>query len=301
MIFFYIVIGILAVTLLINLFLILGFRNPRRPHREFPDSVGLEYSEIDIPTENGLKLYGWWIPASRNPAPLIILTHGWGQNQGIWLPLLKPLHEAGFHVLSFDARNHGQSESDGLANMLKFARDILHALKFAQHTRGEHISWYALMGFSIGGAATIYAAARSPHVKRIVTLGAFAHPRDIMQEGFRTRHVPYFPIVWSLFKIIEWRIGARLDDIAPVNNIAKIQGELLLVHGRNDRTVPVKNVFTLYDHAPHDRTQMVVLDTCEHSSCVPKEEFTAVAIPFLKEGLQALASAETGKSSTIKE
>ena len=283
----YILLGIVGLVLLINIILIRGFKNPRRPHEKFPSDVGLDYSEIHFPTENGVQLYGWWIPAPTKPAPLVILTHGWGQNQGIWLPVMKSLHEAGFHILSFDARNHGRSAGDGYANMLKFARDILHALKYARETFGDSVSWYALMGFSIGGAATIYAAARAPEVKRVVTLGAFAHPAQIMREGFRTRHVPYFPIVWSLFRMIEWRIGARLDDIAPMNNIHNIQGELLLVHGKNDRTVPVENVHLLYDRAPRDRTRMVILEGCEHSNCLSLQAFAEVAIPFLKEGMNA--------------
>ncbi len=276
--------GVLGVLAIINFILIRGFKNRRVPHEQFPSDVGVPFEEIEIPTENGKTLYGWWMPANKKPAPLVVLTHGWGQNQGLWLPVIPRLHQAGFHVITFDARNHGRSDSDGYANMLKFARDILATLAFARSNFGEQITAYHLVGFSIGGAATIYAAARAPEVQRVVTLGAFAHPAQIMREGFRTRHVPYFPIVWSLFKLIEWRIGARLDDIAPQNNIAHVTAELLLVHGRDDRTVPLSNAFRLMKHAAPERTRLHILETCQHSNCVPLEEFTRLLLDFLKNG-----------------
>ncbi len=282
-VFWIIGVGIVGLVL-INLILLRGFKNRRLSHDQFPSDLGIAFEELQIPTENQKLLYGWWIPAERSPAPLVVLTHGWGQNQGFWLPLIPHLHKAGYHIMTFDARNHGHSDGDGYANMLKFAQDILSTLAFARQNYGNHITQYHLVGFSIGGAATIYAAARASEVKRVVTVGAFAHPAQIMREGFRTRHVPYFPIVWSLFKLIEWRIGARLDDIAPQNNIAHISGELLLVHGRHDRTVPLANVFQLLKRAPAKHTRLYILENCEHSNCIPQEEFTRVLLNFLKDG-----------------
>ncbi len=280
----WILLAILLVVAGIIGFLIRGFKNPQIPHEKTPADMGLTFQELQIPTENNKQLHAWWIPADAEKAPLLILTHGWGQNQEIWLPVLKPLHDAGFHLLSFDARNHGHSESDGYANMLKFARDILHVLKFARQHWKDQVDWFGLIGFSIGGAATLYAAARAPEVKRVLTLGAFAHPAEIMKEGFRAKHIPQFPIVWLLFKVIEWKIGARLNDIAPVNNITRIQGDLVLVHGRNDRTVPVKNAFQLFERVKSQGARLYIIESCQHSNCIPTAEFQEVVVQFMKTG-----------------
>ncbi|NOX36778.1 MAG: alpha/beta fold hydrolase [Calditrichaeota bacterium] len=276
-----------------------GFRNPVRPHQQFPAHLGIPFQEVRFPTAHGRQLYGWWIPAEKedpSPAPLLILVHGWGQNAGLWLPLIPYLHQAGFHLLAFDSRSHGNSDADGYSTMVKFAEDAQAAIRFARSQFGERIQWVGMMGFSIGAAATILATSREPEIRRAVAIGAFSHPGHIMRQGFEEKHIPYFPLVWLLFKYIEWRIGARLDDIAPMNNIAKIRAELLLIHGAHDRVVPPEHSRILIQRANPENTHFILINDCQHSNCLQTEVLPPLVIDFFQNGLQKIKAMDKAGS-----
>ncbi len=285
-------IGLVIFLLLAGLltFMVNGFRNPRRSHRQYPSHQGIAFTEIRISTENKRRLYGWWIPADPDTAsaPLIVLVHGWGQNAGLWLPLIPHWHRAGFHLLAFDSRNHGYSDADGYSTMVKFAEDLLAAIHYAEAHYGNRLQWVGVMGFSIGAAAALLAAAREASIKRVVAVGAFSHPGHIMRQGFEKKRIPFFPLVWLLFKYIEWRIGARLDEIAPLNNIQKVQAELLLLHGKNDRVVPVHHSHILHQRARPRKARFVLINDCQHSNCLQATDLPELVIRFFRNGLDSI-------------
>ena len=99
---------------------------PRTPMLHKPDEYGMDYEEIIIETADGVKLNGWFIPAKSKK--LIICNHFSPANRAgfpghqepftyaggfevNFLPKYKALHDAGYNVLAYDMRCHGQSET----------------------------------------------------------------------------------------------------------------------------------------------------------------------------------------------
>lgn len=77
-----------------------GFRAPRIIEQGSPEQYGLTYREVSIPTENGKRLFAWFVPPpAAGPAPAVAVLHGWGGNAEMMLPLAQPLHSAGYAVL----------------------------------------------------------------------------------------------------------------------------------------------------------------------------------------------------------
>jgi pimeloyl-ACP methyl ester carboxylesterase len=67
-----------------------------------------------------------------------------------------------------------------------------------------------------------------------------------MQRWLARRRVPYWPLGWLVNRYLERIIGARFDDIAPVNTLAKASCPILLVHGLQDTTVPVVDARSIW-------------------------------------------------------
>ena len=84
--------------------------------------------------------------------PPVLLLHGGGQNRHAWIATASKLVDAGFYVLSVDARGHGDSEWDTQAryDMDDMGRDV-HALLELFDTPP------AVVGASMGGMAAITA------------------------------------------------------------------------------------------------------------------------------------------------
>ena len=241
-----------------------NYRTPRVQHRRDPGASGIAFSEIRFPTEGGKELYGWWIPAERreNP-PTLVLVHGWGRNLERVLPFVRKLHPAGYNLIAFDARSHGSSDADGTANMLKFSADIRAALDEAIR-RGADPGTLGVLGLSVGGAAAIHAAAHDERIRAVVTVGAFAHPGDLMRTELLGKGIPSF-LVPMILRYVEHSIGERLDDIAPERQVRNIEAPVLLVHGEYDVVVPVDHGRRLA--AGGANVELIILPGRGHSDC----------------------------------
>jgi dipeptidyl aminopeptidase/acylaminoacyl peptidase len=226
------------------------WRNPRVPSRRTPESLAVPFLDIRFPTANGRTLHGWWIPVDDRRRPALVLVHGWGRNAERMLPYVAILRSMGYHLLAFDARHHGTSDRDGHASMKKFSEDIRAAIEFVIDQPGVDPGRLGVLGLSIGGSAAIHAAAHDPRIRAVVTVGAFANPREAMLEmGFGKKLLaPAMPLT---FRFMEWRVGARFDDLAPERQIARIAGRVLIIHGQQDAFVPVSNAHRLVRAAPN--------------------------------------------------
>lgn len=262
------------------------------PHQKTPAALGLSFEEVRFPTQNNRRLYGWWVPAAaeRDPGearPTIILLHGWGVNLESMLPYIEHLQPAGFNLLAFDTRQHGSSDQDEFSSLLKFAEDTQAALNYVLTREEVDPDRLALLGFSFGGAAAIYVAAHDEGVKATVAIGSFAHPVEMMRRDFKRKHIPYFPLVPLIFKYYQKKIGLTFDELAPVNNLPHIQGRLLLIHGQEDRVVPLAQARRLQEQAHRTKADSVIwfVPGKGHFDVTTHPEFWPKIISFFEEAL----------------
>jgi pimeloyl-ACP methyl ester carboxylesterase len=258
------------------------FRNQKQPHQHTPEQYGLSFDPVRFPTKKALSLYGWWIPAQDEAAPTLILVHGWGRNVERCLPYIQQLHKTGYNLLAFDSRNHGSSDGDGFSSMPKFSEDILAAVDFVTKEKGAEA--LGIIGLSIGGAASIYAVAHDDRIQCTVTIGAFAHPADVMLDDFKKRR---FPLLFAgpLFRYVEYKIGVPLEKIAPLNNIGNIKTPILLIHGENDATIPLEHGRRLHK-AALERANLWIVPGKGHSDCHLHPEFWTQLQAFLASGFR---------------
>jgi len=245
------------------------YRTPRVAHRRDPTALNIAFEEVCFPTDGGKTLYGWWIPSAGADRTLV-LVHGWGRNVERVLPFVRELHPAGYNLIAFDARSHGSSDNDGTANMLKFSVDIQAALDEAQR-RGADPEALGVVGLSVGGAAALHAAAHDRRIRAVITVGAFAHPGDLMRAELREKGIPAI-LASAVCRYVEYSIGARLDIIAPEQQIRGIEAPVLLVHGEDDVVVPVDHGRRLAA-AGSANVELLVLPGRGHSDCNDDELF----------------------------
>lgn len=212
----------------------------RVPEHRTPADIGLTFRTVRIATENHKSLFGWFVPAAgTGPKPAVMVIHGWGGNAEVMLPLAAPLHDAGFSTLFIDARCHGASDEDSFASLPRFAEDAAHGVDWLRNQAEVDRRRIAVFGHSVGAGAVLLAASRRPDIAAVVSLAAFAHPAAMMRRWLDGKKVPYRPIGWLILRYVEWVIGHRFDDIAPVNTIGKVACPTLLIHGEEDEMVPL--------------------------------------------------------------
>ena len=224
--------------------LLRGLRAPRVPHDPalaFGAPLGGVLQPLRLEDPQGKQLAGWvaWPePRGSAPVPAVLVMHGWGANASMMLPVLAPLRAAGFAVLLLDARCHGASDDEAFSSMPRFAEDIATGLQWLRSQSGIAARRIALLGHSVGAAAALLHASADPSVAAVVSLSAFAHPEEVMRRWLAEHRLPYPVIGWAVLRHVQRVIGARFDDIAPLHTLPRVRCPVLLVHGRDDGTVP---------------------------------------------------------------
>jgi len=271
------IIGVLIIVAIFLIFFILRlFRVPRILHHLTPEKSGIPYKEIKFPTKNNCHLYGWWMPSqneSPDLAPTLILVHGWGRNADCMLPYAKMLYPYGYNFLAFDLRSHGNSDSDKHPNMLQFSEDIQAATEFVLKQDTSKSGKIGVIGLSVGGSAAIHAAVSSNRITSVVTIGAFANPVDIMKHQFQKKHIPFSPLMWLPMKYFQLKMGAKFKQIAPVNIIKNTKANIFLIHGSNDKIVPVEHGEKLKNAANSKTTKIWVVPGKGHANCNNHPDF----------------------------
>lgn len=229
---------------------------PRLLSQEEPD--GMPFRTIRIPTKNGKRLCAWLIPAGRH-SPSLVLMHGWGGNSAAMLPLVGPLHAAGYTLLLVDARCHGRSDSDTFASLPRFAEDIEAALAWLAGQEAADPQRLGVLGHSVGAGAALLAASRTPAIKVVVSLAAFAHPATMMRRWLRWKRIPYWPLGRYILAYVQQVIGYRFEQIAPRRTIALVDCPVLLIHGSEDRVVPLDDAKDIHAARQSDRVELLVV------------------------------------------
>ena len=242
------------------------FRAPRLAHRRTPESLGLSAETIRIPTADGGYLFGWWIKSigedTSLPKPAVIVLHGWGANASLMLDMAPWIHSEGMHALFIDARCHGESSDAQFTSMPRFAEDLETARAWVQQRDDVDSMRIFAIGHSVGAGAVLLSANRSKWAG-VVSLSAFAHPIDMMQRFLREHHIPRWFIEPWIMQQVQQVIGFSFEDIAPENTVCKIQCPVMLIHGENDRDVPLTEAQRVMQNAPHG-TRMIVLPSIGH-------------------------------------
>ncbi|MBN1658310.1 MAG: alpha/beta fold hydrolase [Anaerolineae bacterium] len=169
-----------------------------------PASAGLAYEEVSLMTRDGLRLKAWSIP-SRNGAA-VIAVHGHSGNRSHTLLHARALAEAGYGVLAFDMRAHGESEGAKFATGWDSDLDVLAAVEYLETRADVEPGRIGALGLSAGATAVIYAAASTERIQAIVAdgtpLGATADTLQPILPELR----PFFfmtPANWVEQEMIE--------------------------------------------------------------------------------------------------
>lgn len=269
---------------LLNLAIRLSLRAPRVLDAATPADRGLAFTEVRIATRRGRQLRAWWIPpsaqTSTEPAPALVVLHGWGSNAANMLPLAPPLQRAGYGLLLIEARNHGASDSDTFSSLPRFAEDMESAFDWLRQRADVDASRIGLIGHSVGAAAALLFASRREEVAAVISIAAFAHPETVMRRLLASWRVPFLPFGWYVLHYVQQVIGHRFADIAAQHTIGKLRCPVLLVHGLDDETVPADEARLIHAGRRDDSTQLLLI-AGSHDAYAELDQGIDAALAFL--------------------
>lgn len=204
---------------------------------------GIAFEEIELVTEDNVRLSAWYTPPQNGA--VILVAHGYGDKRTEHYYTLFASH--GYGVIAWDFRAHGNSQGEFSSLGYYEVLDAKAALDFALAQPGvEHIGAW---GGSMGAVTMIRATAQYPEIEALVADSPFATLEDEMDL-----RVP-FPVMRSLIRFFaERQSGVRVDSVRPVDDITRISPRpVFLIQGMGDGMVPLDSAERLYDAAGEPR------------------------------------------------
>lgn len=243
-------------SLLVTTLLLSGctgvFFQPMQPWLRTPETVGLTYEDLRLPTTDGLTLSAWFLP-SRPPAKgTILFLHGNAQNISTHLASVYWLPERGFNVLLLDYRGYGASQ--GLPSVAGAQEDIDSAMRYLIARRDLDPKRIVVLAQSLGGALGLHYLAHSDyrqHLRGAVIDSAFTGYRDIAGEKLRSSWLTW-PLSWPLSLTVS-------DDYRPLDAAPKVAPiPLLILHGDRDEVIPVHHARQLFEAAREPKSLWII-------------------------------------------
>ena len=216
-----------------------------------PAEAGLEYEDVEFKATDGLSLRGWFIPrADAGPGPAVVFIHGWlwnrlGNEAGHvpfvdkdvdFLPAARALHDAGFGVLLFDLRNHGESAgSPPITYGPRETRDFAGAVGYLRSRADVDNARIGALGCSMGANTAIYGTPNCQPVKAILAVqpAVLAHFNEkFMRTEFGRIGPAMLKPVDPLYRVLRRPMPKRHNPAIP----ARYLGDTLVqyVQGTGD-------------------------------------------------------------------
>ena len=205
------------------------------PVHRLPAQSGLpKAQEVTFQSDDGERLLAWYVPA-RDGKKLVLYFQGNAGGLDLRAERFTWLTDDGTGLLALCYRGYGGSTGkpteDGLI------RDARAAYQFASaHVPASRI---VLFGESLGTAVAIALAAERP-ASGLILDAPFTSAVDVAAAAY-----PFAPVRWLM-----------KDTFRSDQRIARVSAPLLVMHGEQDRIIPIAYAERLFELA-HDPKRLV--------------------------------------------
>lgn len=272
-----------------------------------PADIGLDYEDAQFPAQDGVRLSGWFVPAAGGVdlhGATVVLVHGWrwnrlgyqaedmfanvtGSSSVDLLSFLEALHSEGYHVLTFDLRNHGQSAASRPVTFGQGeAKDLLGALAYLEGRDDVDDDKIGVIGFSIGANASLFALPQTNQIRALVAVQPMTP--SVFSYRLATDLLGFFGAVVKSTAEIIYRLfgGPRIEGIVPAFAAAGAgDTPVLFLQGSGDRWGSSDDVSSMAEVTPRAQEMLFVNSTHRFGGYQYLVDNPGVASAFLEQYL----------------
>ncbi len=233
---------------------------------EWFDHVALK--DVEITSDDGLKLHGYFIEADKPTKKTAILAHGYISQGKDMISYARFYRDTlGYNILMPDGRGHGESEGNYIGFGWPDRKDYVKWIDYVINTFGED-SEVILHGVSMGGATVLMTSGENlPHnVKAIISDCAYTSVKDQLEYQLkRMYNLPSFPIIQSTSLLTKIRAGYFFSEASALDQVAKSKTPILFIHGDADTFVPYEMVNRLYEKCSSEK-DIFIIPNAQHAT-----------------------------------
>ncbi len=233
------------------------------PAEAGPPPPELGARDVRIPGDGGVELAAWFAPAAAG-APTVVLSHGVRGSRRQLLGRALFLARAGYGVLLYDARAHGESSGDRMSFGWLEARDAAAVVAFVRE--GRPAAPIGFIGPSLAGAAALLGP-EPLDVSALVLEAVYPELVSAVENRIALRlGRTVAPLATRLLLLpAAPRLGFDPHALNPVETIAGARAPILLIAGGADRRTTLGESRALFAAAPEPK-ELWVLPNARHEN-----------------------------------
>lgn len=228
-----------------------------------------ENEVIELLSHDGTPLIGHWFPQEK-PKRVIIAMHGWRSSWSKDFGLLCDFFEqSGCSVLYAEQRGQGGSGGDYMGFGLIERYDCLDWIHWVTERCGSQVPIY-LAGISMGATTVLMAAGLNlpASVHGVIADCGFTSLDAIWRHVTNTNlHLPYGLTGTMANSLCKKKIQFGTEDYSTLDALRYTSIPVLLIHGTDDRFVPIEMSYENYKACASPKKLLVVPGAGHGMSC----------------------------------
>lgn len=248
---------------------------PRRRTAEFyralgqptnPAELGLHYEEINVITDDGLKLNSWLIKSASPARGTILYLHGVADCKIDGIRHAKLLHDHGYNVFLHDSRRHGESDGTFCTYGFYEKQDVLRVIDYLVSRTDIKPGKIGIIGTSMGASVALQAAGLDKRIVAVVAENPFATLRSIFDDYQRRIVKLPFHFLRNIV-IVRSELMARFkaSDVSPLDSVKNVDIPLLFMYGTKDQLINYQYSIALYDQASGPK-ELYPIENASHNN-----------------------------------
>ena len=205
------------------------------------DFEGLTVERSDFQSD-GVRLAGYCYQsaACESPRGVVVVAHGMGGGgHNTYMPFIDRFTAAGYLVFAYDARGNDNSDGDSVEGLPQGVIDLDAAIRHVRSLERYRELPILLFGHSWGAYAAGNVLNFHPDVAAAVLIAGFNESEDMLL--YQSSEIVGPLARGSLFYVEGYerlKFGRAYTEITAVEGMRSSEAQILVVHSRNDATVP---------------------------------------------------------------
>jgi len=267
--------------------------NPRFATIDTTPYLMPQYEVVRFPSRQAeISLAGWYVEADP-AAPAVIITHGLTSCKCTDTMLFAAglLHHAGFNVLLFDLREHGESDRvDGRTALGNDEYlDVLGAWDWLVTVKGFPPEKVGLLGYSLGAGTTLIAFGNEPRVAAAWADSPYYDLYVIIQEELARQNYPTWFAPGGI-GVARWFGGQDLLAHSPQEALLRDNGRpLFITQGEADLQINIHHLADFEALAQQSQANLTTwrVPNSDHHEAIYRvtDDYTQRLITFFSQAL----------------
>lgn len=229
-------------------------------------------NETSIQSFDGLTLKADLLVSNQSTHKWAIMVHSYRTDHNFMESYGEEYFIRGYNVLLPDSRAHGSSEGTFIGMGYLDQYDVLKWVNYVISL--DPCAEIVLHGVSMGGATIMMLSGQEnlpDNIKVLIEDCGYTSVTDYLtwklKQRFHMPSIPVIPLANLGFKVLA---GYYMNEASAIEAVAYCEIPIMFIHGTDDTTVLVGNVYDLYSTALCDK-ELYLVEGAGHGQCLESD------------------------------